>query len=133
MPEADSQPSPTIPNHCSATRRDGQPCRAPAVGPSGLCFSHDPARVVARVEANQRGGRHKARIIRLRGLIPPRLLPIFDVLEAALGEVHEATITPQQAGAMASLARAMVAVLSAGELEERVRNLEREASEVRGG
>jgi hypothetical protein len=56
-------------------------------------------------------------------------LPIFDILEAALTEVHRGTITPGQATAMASLAKAMVSVLGAGEMEERLRDLEAAAKQ----
>jgi hypothetical protein len=52
------------------------------------------------------------------------LVPIFDTLESALGEVHEESLDPKQATAMASLARVIVVVLQAGQLEERVRQLE---------
>jgi hypothetical protein len=52
------------------------------------------------------------------------LAPIYDQLEAALGEVHAGTLDPRTALAMAALARAMVAVLQAGEVEQRLRELE---------
>ena len=44
--------------------------------------------------------------------------------EKALDEVHAGTLPPSRAQAMASLATAMVRVLTAGELEERLRELE---------
>jgi hypothetical protein len=109
---------------CAATRGDGQPCRAPALPGSAYCFNHDPDRAEARARARQKGGRNRAKIVRLRGLIPPRLLPVFDTLEGALAEVHDGTLEPAKANAMANLARAMTAVLTAGELEARVRMLE---------
>lgn len=61
---------------------------------------------------------------RLKNMVPPRLLPIFDALEAAMREVHAGEILPAQATAMANLARALVLVLQSGELEERLRRLE---------
>jgi len=45
-------------------------------------------------------------------------------LETALKEVYTAKLESKQATAMAALARAMVAVLPSGELEERIRELE---------
>ncbi|MFC1972596.1 hypothetical protein ACFLVE_04250 [Chloroflexota bacterium] len=51
-------------------------------------------------------------------------MPVYDKLENALEEVHGGKLESKQAQAMASLARAMVAVLTSGELEERVRGLE---------
>jgi len=59
--------------------------------------------------------------------MPPRLVPIYELLESALGEVHEGSLKAGQAIAMATLARALVAVLQAGEMEERVRQLEQRA------
>ena len=63
-------------------------------------------------------------MIRLRGLVPPRLEAVYDRLEKALEQVHDGVLDSKQAIAMASIARAMVAVLTSGELEERVRGLE---------
>jgi hypothetical protein len=113
---------------CTATRADGQPCRAPALPGSGYCLNHDPNRAAERQAARERGGRNRADAVRLGKLVPPRLLPIYGLLEAALREVHDGTLDPRAATAMASLGRALVAVLTAGELEGRVRDLEARAS-----
>jgi hypothetical protein len=56
------------------------------------------------------------------------LTNVFDVLETALSEVREGTISPPQASAMAALGRALVAVMTAGELEARLRDLEQRAA-----
>jgi hypothetical protein len=63
-------------------------------------------------------------------LVPPRLVPIFDVLESALSEVHNGDLSPSQGTAMATIAKALVAVLTAGELEERLRDLERKTGGI---
>lgn len=55
---------------------------------------------------------------------PSRLGPILDHLETALVEVHDGELSPARASAKASLGRAMVSVLEAGELEERLAALE---------
>lgn len=120
------------PKHCAGTRRDGQPCQAPTVGESGYCFAHDPMLKERRAQVREQGGRHRSNVVRLRAVMPPRLVPVFDLLETAIAEVHEGKLQPRQAQAMGSLARAMVAVLTAGELEERVRRLESER-EASGG
>ena len=118
------QAPPTIRKQCAATRRDGQRCQAPALPDSEHCFAHAEHLAANRQAAREKGGRHKASVVRLRGLMPPRLVPVFETLEAALGEVHAGTLDPKRAQAMASLARAMVAVMTAGELEERMREVE---------
>ena len=56
--------------------------------------------------------------------MPSGLVGVYDRLEKALGEVHDGKIDPRQASAMAAIARAMVNVLTAGELAERVAQLE---------
>lgn len=117
------------PKRCIARRRDGKPCSALALGASPYCFAHDPERESERIEARRKGGRNSASLARIRGLLPPRLLPVYETLERALAQVHDGTLEPRRASAMAALARAMVAVLTAGELEERVRALEGKAKE----
>jgi general stress protein YciG len=106
----------TDPQRSASTRKDGGHCQAPALPKRPYCFAHDPERAEARAEARRRGGEHSAKIVRLRGLVPPRLLPVYDRLEGALAEVHDGTLDPRQASAMAALARAMTTVLTAGEL-----------------
>ena len=106
---------------CVATRKDGQPCTASA-GPDGRCVGHRRG----AQDARRKGGRNSARAARLDRLVPPRLLSVYDALEEALGEVHDGALDPRVATAMASLAGAMVRVLTAGEVEERLRRLENE-------
>ena len=108
---------------CTATRKDGQGCRATPTR-DGLCLAHSPALADKRRAAYARGGRNKSRRVRLAKLVPPRLVPIFDVLEGALREVHNGRLDPPRAQAMASLAGGMVRVMTAGEVEGRFRKLE---------
>ena len=117
-----------MPRTCEAVRRDGRPCETRIVGNSSFCFGHDPALREKRLAASRKGGENKATSRRLSKLMPARLLPVFEQLEAALGEVHAGGLDPKAAGAMAALARAMAAVLAAGELEQRLRALEERAS-----
>jgi hypothetical protein len=44
------------PRVCQSTRKDGQPCHAPATHGSDFCFWHDPHRDGARRAARRRGG-----------------------------------------------------------------------------
>ena len=108
---------------CKSKTQAGEPCRGFAME-DGYCFSHSPALEKKRLEARARGGKNSARAARLRALVPPRLMPVYDRLEKALEEVHGGKLESKQAQAMASLARAMVAVLTSGELEERLRDVE---------
>ncbi len=112
------------PKRCRAARKDSQPCPVTTLLADGRCFAHSEHTVAARADARRKGGRQSAKVHRLRGLLPPRLVPAFDQLEQALTDVLAGTLDPKQATAAAAVARAMVSVLTAGELEQRVRDLE---------
>ena len=117
---------------CKSKTRSGDPCKGFALK-DGYCFSHSPTLERKRLEARAKGGKNSARSARLMGLVPPRLMPVYDRLESALEEVHTGTLESKQASAMAALARAMVAVLTSGELEERVRAIESHMEENQNG
>ena len=116
---------------CRATKRDGSRCTSVMVNANGFCYAHDPVYADERKETQAKGGRHKARLVQLRHLSPPRLLMIYDKLEQALQQVHDGELDPRQAQAMATLARALATILQMGELEARVRELEAGASRSR--
>ena len=65
---------PSVPKRCQGRRQDGAACQSPAVAATGYCFAHDPE--AARQDARQAGGRNSAKAVRLRGLLPPRLVPV---------------------------------------------------------
>ncbi len=109
---------------CLGIRADGSPCQTRVLVDGAYCFAHAPGRDAERAEARQRGGKGRSSAARLRGLMPPRLVGVYDVLEQALNDVIDGGLDPRQATAAAALARAMVATLQAGELEERLRKLE---------
>jgi hypothetical protein len=121
---------PTDRKRCDALRKDGSPCQAPALTDDQFCWAHSAATEERRDAARRSGGTNSAKSVRLRGLVPPRLLSVFDALEVALAEVHAGTLDPRQATAMAAIARAMVSVLTAGEIEQRVRDIEQKQSGV---
>jgi hypothetical protein len=52
------------------------------------------------------------------------------MLASALEEVHSGALEPRQASAMAAVAGALVRVVQAGEMEERVRTLEAQVEEM---
>jgi hypothetical protein len=110
--------------YCSQTRADGQPCGGRPLEGRDTCFAHDPEREDERQAARAKGGQNSATAVRLRALVPPRLIPLFDRLETVMEELHDGSIEPKVATAMAGVARAMVAVCQAGELEARLRALE---------
>lgn len=110
-------------NRCKSKTRSGEQCQCFALE-DGYCFAHSPIVEQKRRETRAKGGRNSTRIIRLQGLGPLRLRPVYELLEKALQEVHSGDLESKPATTMATLARAMVTVLKSGELEERVRKLE---------
>ena len=119
---------------CRGTRRDGTPCGAPAhaVLSDGYCWAHSPANATARREARAAGGRGRSNAARAERLVPQSLRPVFDTLRAALTDVRDGSISPAQAGALAALASALVRVFTAGQLEQRLDELEAAEQARRG-
>jgi hypothetical protein len=115
---------------CEATKRDGNRCQTRALPSSSFCFIHDDALQERRREGQRKGGQHRANAHRLRAIAPPSLGDVADLLRKALYEVHRGQLDPRVAGAMGSLARALVSVVTAGELEMRVRELEQAAKQA---
>lgn len=109
---------------CKASRAGGQPCSNGIVLASGYCVMHDPARQAQLASIRSAGGKAKSNANRAAKMLPSQLRPVLDKLIAALDSVQDETLTPQQASAMAAVARAIVTVMTAGQVEERLRELE---------
>jgi hypothetical protein len=116
---------------CKAPRRDGAPCKAVIVLPSGFCALHDPARQADVQAARVRGGKGKATAARVARLVPGTLRPVLTMLLEALDQTHVGELDPKVAGAMAALAGAICRVYQAGTLEERLQALEQAYREGR--
>jgi hypothetical protein len=110
-------PAPT----CAAQRRDGTPCQGRPLAESPYCFGHQPGANAARAK----GGRQRSNVARAAKAVPPKLQVVAGVLESALAKTFEGRMKPQVASALAALAGAYVRVVSAGEIEQRVADLER--------
>jgi hypothetical protein len=110
---------------CTATRLNGEPCKARALGVDRpFCWAHAPELAAKRDAARANGGLRSQPLHRIRRTLPTRLSPVAQALEKALVEVHDGKLEPSRATAMAALARALISVLEAAEVEERVRRLE---------
>ena len=111
-------------NPCKSKKVNGEPCRGNA-GPDGFCFAHSPVLASKHAEASMRGGHNKSNAIRAQKLMPARLVPVFVMMEEVLAEVyHDKMLDYKKAQTIALVARALVAIFTAGELEERLRTLE---------
>jgi hypothetical protein len=115
---------------CASKTVSGSPCSATPVRPSGYCYWHDPALSADRDAARKRGGANRSNKARARKHLPAELMT-NDEVRAWLGVVFKRVIAgvmePGVATAAGSVARAMVAVKQAGELEERLTALEERA------
>ena len=89
----------------STLRSTGQRCKGKALPESMFCFSHDPRLAERRAAGNIKGGKNRANLARLQGLVPPRLVSVYDRLEQALADMHAGKLDPRIASAMAQLAR----------------------------
>ncbi len=94
------------------------------MGAGSFCFAHDPTKAAERDEARRKGGANSATRQRLDRLVPASLRPMIGDLIAAMGEVHDGTLDPKQATAMAALAGAVTRAYGVGVLEERIATLE---------
>lgn len=120
---------------CAALRRDGQPCRAPAVrahadpaaveGRVWFCQAHDPARdPEAAREASARGGRNRANAVRALQAAPADLRSLLDTLYAAVIQTRDGEISPSQAQAIGALTGSIVKAVEVAELTGRLEELE---------
>jgi hypothetical protein len=83
-------------------------------------------------EARRRGGRNshgRAQIVRMLRLSPGGLTGAFNRLGTALEDVLSGQLAPQRASAAAAVAQAMAKVIAVGEMEQRLRDLERQIAE----
>jgi hypothetical protein len=109
---------------CQAVRRNGLPCRSRPLPGKPFCFAHDPDLAEARRAGSSRGGQNKRTEARLSRIVPASLKPTLQQLFTALDEVHDGTLDPRQASAMASLAGAIARMYETAELEQRLEALE---------
>ena len=115
---------------CRATKLDGERCRGNAVDDEGLWFVHSPQLAEQRREGAVRGGKGRTNLIRLSRMMPERLAPVYERLEEVIEQLHKGKLDPRIAHAMAAVARVMVSVVEAGELEQRLRELEEKSAAI---
>lgn len=112
---------------CKAKTRSGSRCPN-AAGPSGYCFTHDPARGAERAEARKRGGQRR----RAAHAGSPETLPrqvrtldeVLAVLDYALAEAMPLENSVQRGRLLVSIAHAFVEAIKTGELEHRIAAVE---------
>lgn len=113
---------------CPARRkRDGQPCTGKQTA-SGFCVAHDPR----ANEWRKQGGAASSTANRAAKLMPSRLRPLVEKLEATFDELYSGDRPrPAQlraAAIMATVAMAIAKLIQVGEYEARIQQLEAAAA-----
>jgi hypothetical protein len=114
---------------CSATNKDGSPCSAQAWR-GGLCRWHDPQLAADRAAWRAKGGQGKGNGVRARRRLAGATMGPAE-LQGALASVLQGVIAgevaPGVGSAAAAIARAIVSIREATEIDERLAALERRA------
>lgn len=111
---------------CLGTNKDGSPCSA-APRASGYCLWHDPALMEQRAAWRSMGGANRSNRTRAgKRLAMPGVTTqeLQHLVGQALKDVIAGELPPAVGNCVANLARALVAVREATELEERLAALE---------
>ena len=119
---------------CSAIARSGSRCRAAVLPGRPFCFLHDPLAEPARREGARKGGRARSNAARAKKQIPEALTPeeLAGGLSLLFRRLVAGQTEPRVATAAATIAKALLEVRAATEIEERLQALE-EASGVGAG
>lgn len=112
---------------CTAVSKSGEPCNATPVPGDTRCAWHAPAWAEKRRQWSAKGGAARSNRVRAKKRLPAETLSLTEV-QAFLSYTLKATlagkIEPGVANAVANVARTMTTVVQAGEVEERLRELE---------
>ena len=108
---------------CRATKANGESCRAPAMGPHGYCWAHDPANAEQRSRMASKAARSKPsrELIRLKA-------QLVDLTKGVLsGEIEtgRAAVANQLINSRLRTIEVERKVRVAEELEERLESIER--------
>ncbi len=111
---------------CEGTNREGGPCSATPQTGKAWCVWHDPSLVEQRKQWNRDAGRAKSNRARARKHLQETrdLREVDALLCASLTSVLAGRITPGVGTAAASIARAIIVVRSAHDLEARLAAIE---------
>ena len=115
---------------CKAQTAGGAPCSAQPVRDDGFCYWHSPATASERVEARRRGGQNRSTKARARKQIPVAMSAdeLAGWLSLLFTQVMAGRIEPRVATAAATVAKTLMDVRQASELEERLAALETQAA-----
>lgn len=113
-------------DRCTVTTKAGAACKGRPYR-DGLCRFHHPDLEANRRQGRTEGGRGKANQRRARKSLASEMLTMSEIgglLSRTLTKLETGDIQPNVATAMAGVAKALVAIRDAGEIEERLTELE---------
>jgi hypothetical protein len=115
--------------NCKSPNRTGGPCGAQHYK-DGWCRWHHPDLEVQRQAARAAGGAARSNKARARKQLSDAVMSISDLdalLCVALKQVASGRMGPNVGGAMAGIAKTIVAIRTASDLEKRIEALEQQA------
>ncbi len=119
-----------VQGRCSGTNKDGGPCAAPVLPGETRCAWHHPAMRERVAAGRAKGGAGRSNARRARRKLPDDLLTLREVQALLCGVLRDVTAGRVEAGvanAAANVARAVAAIAQAGDIEDRIGQLERAA------
>lgn len=114
---------------CKAVNRHGTPCRATPLRERPYCLRHDPELAKQRDAWNLKGGQNRSNAVRAEKRMPGTLRETLDMLYRTLEGLESGAVPASRATAIASVARAVVAVFEMGEMELRLSEIEKQLAE----
>ncbi len=121
---------------CQGTNRTGELCSAHVDDGQTWCRWHDPARATERAEWSRKGGAARSNKARARKQLADAVLSIDDLdalLCSALVRVAGGRLEPGVGSAMATIAKTITGIRTAGDLERRLERLEQAAVTAQAG
>lgn len=120
------------PTKCTATNRDGTPCRGTVLPNGTHCFAHDERLSEQRRQWAVDAGKAKSNAARMRktlgtGVATLALSEVDALLCIALKGVLSGRLEPGVATSAATVAKSIMAIRTASDLESRLAALEQRA------
>ncbi|MGI8545898.1 MAG: hypothetical protein ACR2M1_00965 [Gemmatimonadaceae bacterium] len=120
------------PTKCTATNRDGTPCQGTALPNGTHCFAHDERLAQQRRQWAVDAGKAKSNAARMRkslgtGAETLALSEVDALLCTALKGVLTGKLEPGIATSAATVAKSIMAIRTASDLESRLAQLEQRA------
>jgi hypothetical protein len=122
------------PPRCQALNQNGAPCSAQHYR-DGWCWWHHPELKDKLRAVSAKGGRNRSNEARAKKALAGDLRDMAGVkasLLSALAKVERGGLDPAQASAMATLARAIVAVSGVADFEGQLAEMRQEIAELAG-